>query len=413
MPSLFRTTRRLGVAALLVAVSACRDTGSTSPASPPPPPAEFVLTAGDSSFWVSSAGGRIHMRGAPLELAIADGRFYELYVADDDRSYGDAVLVGQKVFRRDLATGDSVLLYQDTLVSHLARVYGRLHPDDEPLHGDDEPNADPLWTATSTLALDEVAGPFVSYTLHTDVERDDAPLWHTSRRGVLDIRTGRPATLAAVTGKAKAAVERARARVLRSTLDSVRASHDERGERAAAMLSYYRLDPASFSVTTIDGAPAVAYAIPGAGGGDAGHLLSLAPIPIGEPAWWSEAASTLPVSSADGLRDVWRHGAYEVVVRYDSLDETGQLAIRDSTSREWSLGRVPVPASRILWLDRPPLDSLWRRALNRAFEESSLYDETVRTAAFHPRGSRRAGATQLVRAHARRAARRPVRGDRA
>jgi hypothetical protein len=185
-----------------------------------------------------------------------------------------------------------------------------------------------------------------------------------------------------VTGKAQADVERERSRVLRSTLDSVRASRDERGERAAAMLSYYRLDPASFSLTTVDGAPAVAYAVPGAGDGDAGHLLALAPIPIGEPAWWSEAAPTLPISSADGGRDVWHHGSYEVVVRYDSVDGAGQLTIRDSTSREWSLGRVPAPAARILWLDRPPLDSLWRRALSRAFDESSLYDETVRTAAF-------------------------------
>jgi hypothetical protein len=348
-----------------------------------------VLSAGDSSFWVSSTHGKLRIRGAPLELAIADGRFYELYVADDDRSYEDAVLVGQKVYRRDLATGDSVLLFQDTVVTHLARLYGRLHRDDAPLRPGDDPNEDPLWTATSTLALDEVAGPFVSFSLHTDVERDDAPLWHTSRRGVLDIRTGRPATLAAVTGKAQADVERARSRVLRSTLDSVRASRDERGERAAAMLSFYRLDPASFSVTTVDGTPAVAYAIPGAGGGDAGHLLALAPIPIGEPAWWLEAAGTLPVSSADGGRDVWRHGGYEVVVRYDSVDGAGQLAIRDSTSREWSLGRVPAPATRILWLDHPPLDSLWRRALDRAFDESSLYDETVRTAAFRASPPRR------------------------
>jgi hypothetical protein len=178
------------------------------------------------------------------------------------------------------------------------------------------------------------------------------------------------------------------------------------------MLSYYRLDPASFSVTTLDGAPAVAYAIPGAGGGDAGHLLSLAPIPIGEPAWWTEAASTLPVSSADGGRDVWRHGAYEVVVRYDSLDGSGQLAIRDSTSREWTLGRIPVPATRILWLDRPPLDSLWRRALDRAFQESSLYDETVRTAALQAGHAGRAQTPRLVRHRLHgRAARPATRGN--
>ena len=73
------------------------------------------------------------MRGAPLQLARVDGRLYELYVADDDRSYEDAILVGQRVYRRDLVTGDSVLVYQDTLVPHLARLYSRLHPDDRPL----------------------------------------------------------------------------------------------------------------------------------------------------------------------------------------------------------------------------------------------------------------------------------------
>ena len=59
-----------------------------------PPAADFVLSAGDSSFWVTSEGGAIRFRGAPLELARVDGRFYELYVADDDRSYEDAVLSG-------------------------------------------------------------------------------------------------------------------------------------------------------------------------------------------------------------------------------------------------------------------------------------------------------------------------------
>jgi hypothetical protein len=376
------------VAAACLAVAGCRDAASTA-APPPPPAADFVLSAGDSSYWVTSAGGKVRLRGAPLELATAGGRFYELYVADDDQSYEDAVLVGQKVYRRDLVTGDSLLLFQDTVVTQLARVYGRLHPEDQPLRPNDEPSDEPLWTVTSDLALDEIAGPFVSFSLHTDVERDDAPLWHTSRRGVLDIRTGRPATLAAVTGAARAEVERVRERVLASTLDSVRASHDERGERAAAMLSYYRLDPTSFSLTTVDGTPAVAYAIPGAGGGDAGHLLALAPIPIGEPAWWPEAAATLPMTYADGARDVWRQGSYEVVVRYDPKSGTGQLALRDSTSREWALGRVPAPARRILWLDRPPLDSVWRRALDRAFDESTLYDETVRTAAFRPAPPRR------------------------
>jgi hypothetical protein len=380
MPSVFRLRRF--VASAFLALIGCKEASPS--AAFPPPSADFILAAGDSSFWVTSRAGKIRMRGAPLQLARIDGRLYELYVADDDRSFEDAILVGQRVYRRDLVSGDSMLVYQDTLVPHLARLYSRLHPDDQPLRPSDTPNEDPLWTATSQLDLDAVAGPFVSFSLHTDVERDDAPLWHTSRRGVLDIRAGRLATLAAVTGSARADVERKRTRVLRSTLDSVRASRDERGTRAAAMLHYYRLDPASFSLTTVDGIPAVAYAVPGAGGGDAGHLLALAPIPIGEPAWWAEAASTFPVSSVDGARDVWRHGGYEVVVRYDPRSGAGDLSLRDSTSREWALGRVPTPASRILWLDRPAVDSTLRSALDRAFEESSLYDDAVRTASYRP-----------------------------
>jgi hypothetical protein len=405
MPSLFRIRRHALV--MLLAVASCRDAGSTS--APPPPAADFILAAGDSSFWVTSQAGKIRMRGAPLQLARIDGRLYEIYVADDDRSFEDAILVGQRVYRRDLVSGDSVLVYQDTLIPQLARLYGRLHPEDEPLHPNDTANDDPLWTATSTLDLDAVSGPFVSFSLHTDVERDDAPLWHTSRRGVLDIRAGRLATLAAVTGGAEATVERQRSRVLASTLDSVRASSDERGARAAAMLPFYRLDPASFSITTVDGVPAVAYAVPGAGGGDAGHLLALAPIPIGEPAWWSEAVTSFPISSVDGARDVWQHGPYAVVVRYDAMSGAGGLALRDSTSREWSLGRVPAPVSRILWLDRPPLDSTVRSALDRAFEESSLYDDAVRTASLHAKPPLRRGAQrhQLVRRGAPHRATRP------
>jgi hypothetical protein len=394
----------------LVALGACRE--PAVPDAPPPPAAEFVLAAGDSSFWVSSEGGSVRVRGAPIELARVDGRLYELYVTDDDRSYGDAVLVGQRVYRRDLETDDSLLIYQDTIVPRIARLYARLHPDDTPLAPDEDESDDPLWTAATTLDLDDVAGPFASFSLHTDVERDDAPLWHTSRRGVIDLRSGGSATLADVAGSASASVERARHDVMESTLDSVRLSVDERGERAAAVLSHYRLDPASFSLTTLDGAPAVSFALPGEGDGDAGHLLALAPIPIGDPAWWSAAASTLPITSTDGLRDVWRHGRYEVVVHYDPLGGGARLALRDSTSREFTLGRVPAPAMRIIWLDHPSIDARTRRALDRAFDESILYDDAARAVAWRPFARPRRGAaaaSRLTRHPPRQPARRGAR----
>jgi hypothetical protein len=331
----------------------------------------------------------VHVRGAPLELARVNGRFYEIYVADDDRSFEDAVLVGQRIYRRDLISGDSLLVYEDTIVPRLARLYARLHPDDVRIDPNDEGNDDPLWRATTTIDLADLHGPFLSYTLHADVERNDAPLWHTSRRGVLDLATGREASLTKVVGGDEASVTRRRAEVVATTLDSVRMGGDRIDRvRTNALLNSYRLDPRSFVLTTVDGQPAVAYALSGQGAGEAGHLLALPPIPIGEPTWWRDAAPTVPIPSSDGLRDVWRNGRYDVVVRYDSTGGPARLVLRDSTSREWVVGRVPAPARRLFWLDQPPIDSVSRMALVRAFDESVLYDESVRSASLQARPSR-------------------------
>ena len=386
MPIPIRSAALLAAALPLAGLLACRD--ASRMAQPAPPAAEFVVAAGDSAFWVTSHAGRLRMRGAPIELARVDGRFYELYVADDDRSYGDANLVGQRVYRRDLVTGDSMLVFEDSVVPRLARRYAALHPDDRPLAGDDQPSEEPLWNATSTLDLGEVQGRYVSYVVHTDVDRNDTGRWHTSRQGVLDIGRGGAVALATLAGGATSRVEDERAARLRAALDSVRQRGGERGARAVASLPAYRFDPTSFTLTTVDGAPAVAYALPGTGPGDAGHLLPLAPISIGEPAWWPDVAATLPIGSSDGRRDVWHHDGYAVVVYYDTLDN-GRLTLRDSTSREWTIGLLPAPAVRIFWLDTPAIDSSARVALARAFDESSLYDDAVRTASWHP-GPRRA-----------------------
>jgi len=376
----FPPLRRALAAALLVGASACRD---AVPDRAHPPEAEFVLSAGDSSYWVTSDSGSVRVRGAPLELARVDGRFYELYVTDDDRSYQDAVLIGQRIFRRDLITGDSLLVYEDTIVPRLAARYARLHPDDVRLQPNDDANDDPLWRVTTSIDLAEVHGPFLSFSLHADVERDDADPWHTSRRGVIDLATGRPASLERIVGGDVARVTRRRTVAAAAMIDSVRAGGDRIDRaRTASLLRAYHLDPGSFTLTVVDGQPAVAYALSGRGEGDEGHLLELQPIEIGEPAWWVAAASTLPVASADGGRQVWRHGRYEVVVRQDSSTSVARLLLRDSTSREWAIGNVPVPSTRIYWLDSPPLDSAARRALVRAFDESALYDEEVRAASF-------------------------------
>ncbi|MEO8334552.1 MAG: hypothetical protein ABI664_06245 [bacterium] len=338
----------------------CRDAARSTSGTPAPPAAEFVLAAGDSAFWVTSDSAGIRSRGAPIELARYGGRFFELYVVDDDHSFQGADLVGQTVYRRDLRTGDSLIVFTDSLIPEIARDYADRHPDDHALDPDEEPDEDPEVRATATLDLGAAHGPFVSYSLHTDVERDREPLWHSSRRGVLDLRTGRPATLAEVAGP--------------------QAAELERSVRAIGAPSRHRFDPRSFAITTVDGTPAVAYALPGSGEGDDGNLLPLTPIRITEPIWWRDVAASLPTTFAEGSREVWRHNGYAVVVRYDSTGDA-TLALRDSTSREWRVGHVSGPATRIYWLDRPALDGDTRHALARAFSEAAGYGADSRVAA--------------------------------
>jgi hypothetical protein len=354
----------------LVAVLACgRESRSTAP---PPPQAEFVLSGGDSAYWVTIDGRGTRVRGVPIDLARVNGRFYELYVVDNDLSFAGADLVGQSVYRRDLRTGDSTLVFTDSIVPHLAAQYARAHPDDHRLDPGDDPDEDVELRATATLDIDASHGPFASYSLHTDVERGTEPLWHMSRQGVIDLRSGRAATLADVVGGDIASLQHDRDRALDALGDSVRRSHDGRGQRAAAELKHFRLDPTSFSITSAAAGPAIVFALPGSGEGDAGNVLALAPIGFPQPAWWGDVAASLPMRSSDESRAVWRNGSYSVVARYDSLGGS-RLSIRDSTSREWPIAPITGDASRIYWLDAPAVDGDTRHALTRAFDEAANY----------------------------------------
>src|SRR5205085_12290696 len=107
-------SRYLGWTLVLVAACGRRDPAALSTAGGPPPPhAEFLVATQDSTFWITTKGTNVRARGAPLTLAQYDGRFFEIYLADDDRSYPAALLVGLRVYRRDLLKGASVLVFED------------------------------------------------------------------------------------------------------------------------------------------------------------------------------------------------------------------------------------------------------------------------------------------------------------
>jgi hypothetical protein len=349
-----------------------------------PPRAEFLLESVDSAFWVSTTSGAAHVRAVPIVLARLGTRWYELYAADDDYSYDDALLVGERLYRRDLLTNDSLAVFADTIVPRLAREYARAHPDEEPLEPNEEGEANPSTQATAEVDVLDVAGPYLSYEYHVDVDVPGSQAWHTTRRGVLDLRTGREAELADVVGAAQAARISARGRrsyeAARDSAIRDRAALGPSERRAADAVARLRFDPRSFTLDAADGRPSVVFGIPGRGPGPVGNLVELDPVPIDSAAWWPAIRAGRPTADAQG-NDRWQGQGYAVVARYDTSGEVAALSIADSTRREWPVGMASGPLNRIDWLDRPPIGADERRALVRAFNAASLYGEDTRVAA--------------------------------
>jgi hypothetical protein len=357
------------------------------------PPASFLVAAGDSTFWVESDADGVRVRRSPMLLTEVGGRFYELYVADDDRSFYDALIVGQRVFRRDLVTGDSTVLMQDSTLAGIARAYALTHPHEVPLDADEEGAEEPSAQATTETELLDVFGPFLTFEQHLDIDVAGERDHHTTRRGVIDVRDGRVLGVEDLVPDANAGhVFDEGRRLLGTVIDSIRRTTDERGRRAAAALAGFVFDSLSFTLVESDGHPAVAFLVPGRGPRAGGYALPLPPVRITPGPWWASVRATLPVLPSDLLE--WKGKEYDVVVREDSSGDMATVMLRE-VREEWPVARIPIPVRRLRRLDDGPNDPVVLRALARAFEESALYSGEARTASGHST-SRSAGPLRLA-----------------
>lgn len=354
-----------------------------------PPSTEFIVAAGDSTYWVRTSGSNVRMRGSPLVLARLDGRFRELYVVDDDRSFEDALFVGQTLFQRDIISGDSTEIFKDTLVATLAEAYARSHPDARRLGPDEDVAEEPSVSATADVSVLGVHGPFLSVEYHVDTSGASDDSWHMTQHMVIDLRTGRRVTLGDVLGvpEANAVLKRARTSY-RETVDSLRRDSRAVAQRAARSLGQFRFDPNSFSLTAPNGSLMIAFSAPGQGSGGEGFTMPIRPIAVVEPAWWSEARNAVPTSTRE-REEHWSHGGYVLKAIYDTAAQPVRMVLVDSGGREFSVGGVTAPVHRIYWLDDPPLDKRQRAALTKAFDEAALYEDAARAEAplAAPRGA--------------------------
>ena len=369
----------LGFGCVFIAVAACGPRASVS--SGAPPRAEFLVAIQDSTFWISTTGAKVRTRGAPLILARYDGRFHELYVADDDRSFQDAMLVGLRLYRRDLQSGDSAVVFEDSIVPRIAREYLAAHPRAHRLAPDEDGDEEPATQATADFQVVDVHGPYLSFEYHVDVAQPNARPWHAIRRGVIDLRSGHPAGLSDLfPGNVASALIDSGRHELSSALDSLRGDSRETARRAVATLSRARFDDKSFVLTVPDSHVAVEFDVPQRGADVPDDVLPLDPLRPAQPNWWPDLAREFPVAEDD--LDRWHPfvdgSGYDVLARYDSSAETARISL-SNRGTEWPIRIVAAPVLHLFWLDQPPLDSAQRHALSRAFDEASLYDETTRT----------------------------------
>jgi hypothetical protein len=362
----------------VLGAASCRDSGR--PAGPPPPPAEFLVAAGDSTYWVRATPDGMRRRGSSMLLAHFGGSFYEIYTADEDRSFYDALFVGQRVYRRDLVSGDSALVYRDTIVPSAERQWAQMHPDESPLRPDEDASDHPVANASADVELLDVHEGWLSLEHHTDIDVGGVRHLHRSIRRVVDLRERRDASVRDAfgdsAGRALVAAGEARYAAAR---DSIRDSREPGADEARDAALDLAFDPRSFTLGDLDGAPSVTFVVPASGERGDGTTLPLEPVPAPAPHWWSLVLPTLP-SSHDSLDDRWAGKGYTVRAHYDSSGESAMLSLADSGGHEWSIGRIPVPVRHVLWLDAPALDSLHRDALARAFDDAVLYDDNARLA---------------------------------
>lgn len=379
-----------------------------------PPVAEFLLAGTDSSFWVRTgpdAGpSGMEVRRAPLVLGRAGGRWHELYVLEEDHSFHDAVFVAQALWRRDLVTGDSAVVFGDGLVPRLAAEYARAHPEELPLEPDEPEAEEPSIVATGELSLLDLQGGYASIEHFSDVHLPRLAERHEIRRTVVELGSGRELRLTALLGDDAAAdvARRGRAAFV-AARDSARRVARAMDAAAAAALDRFTFDARSFALTQVADLPGVVFYAVGHGDAAEGFALPLAPIAVAGGAWWDSARAELPLAdaAAAGARDVgasaapvsrhWRRGALTVSARpvdhpadartddggssSDLDDATPQrLSLRDSAGREWVIGSIGSPVRRLFWLGAGDVTDAERRALARAFYESAFHDGTLRAA---------------------------------
>ncbi len=366
----------------LLALVAC----SPTPRSSARPDAEFLVVSDDSTAWVHSSADTVVVQRAPLLLTTLGQRLVEVYVADEAMNFDDGSFLVSRVYRRDLASGDSTLVFADSTVLRDAFLYLRAHPAAERLEDDEEtpPDARAVEATVTPLAI---VGSLLGLDVHVD-RTVGALGTHDTYRATIDLATGRRLALSQVIPAPAAAAALASAQQRFAAAITLAGRRDGAiGKAASRALASLRIDSLSFALTRDGDSLAAEFLAHDEQVIDEtrdSHRFSLEAIPLIPPSWWVTARASLPRDLPDSTSR-FDLGALALEVRYDS-QQIATIAARTSAGSR-PVTRIRGPLRRVIAVS----DSLikpkgqWRRALERAFSESGYYSEQVRAASLRRR----------------------------
>lgn len=354
-----------------------------------PPQAEFLLAAGDSTYWIRSSAEGLHVRSAPILLTRSDEHFYEVFISDDLHDFDEASFANARAYRRDIMESDSLLIFQDGTVSREATAWKRANPRALPVDPAENKDSEPPPTvASDDIEVIDVHGPWLSFahTLDVDVAGRKQHA-HRKRRGVLDLRTGTQASLRTLFGDVEAArVQTAGRQAFKELRDSVQRSTDLRGAVARKTLASFTFDSMSFGLTDSARGPAVAFLVPGVGADGEALTLFLPPIRATAPTWWNTVAPTLPAWNADSSALTWSRNSYDVLAHSTDKGESLDIALigksPNGVTHNWPIALVQSPAFQLIALDVQPIDSATRTALAHAFDQARTLNGSAQQASW-------------------------------
>ena len=350
------------------------------------PAAEFLIVSDDSTAWVRSSADTVIVQRAPMLVAVLDGRLIEIYVADDAINFRDATFLVNRVYRRDLVSGDSTLVFADSAVLRDAMTYLRTHPDAERLD-DDEAPADGARTFESAITPTAVVGTTLGLEVHGDHGTGELGT-HDSYRATIDLIRGRRLSLSEIVTPAQAAATIATVRRnLAAAVVLAGRREGAVGKAASRAIAALPFDSLSFTLARNGDSLAVQFLVHHEQVIDEvhdTHRFALEPVALPAPTWWTVARRPLPRLLTDSTTrfDV---GTVSLDVRYDADDVALVEARTGTATRMMTRMRGPLRSVIIVGDSLIAPRGQWRLALKRAFAESGYYSEQVRAASLRNR----------------------------